>query len=94
MATLSQVKAEAEGLTDSEKKEVVEHLGGSLPAPGGSGLTVVWVVALLILAGIVGFFGWLSFEQAQDDKTYEAFMGVVTLAVGFLGGLFVPTPKP
>ncbi len=95
MATqqVQDVRTAFDNLTMAEKKEFVEEQKTLLDQPGGRGLTAIWIIMLIVLAGVIFFFGYLGFRQLNDpDGGSEALFGLATLALGAIVGLLAPSP--
>ena len=91
MDSFERLRAEVSALPEAEQRE----LARTLPAPkADESLTKIWLTLLLILAGIIFFFGFLGYLQlrADPEKDADLLFAPVTLAVGALIGLFAPSP--
>jgi hypothetical protein len=85
-------------LSDPEKKEVAKSLGLTEPEPRAR--NAIWIIAVTAFSTVlVGSFITLAFALFQTQKEGvdnvakpELIMSVFTAVVGFLAGLFVPSP--
>lgn len=79
------------------KKEVVEALGGTLGPPNDDTRNFLWKLVVsafvIVLVGSFGTLAWAVFNPpVSEDVKPEIILSLFTSVVGFLAGLFVPSP--
>jgi hypothetical protein len=80
------------------RKEIVEALGGTLPPPAPHTLNLLWTIVVgafvLVMVGSATILACCVFKApAENGVKPEIILSLFTSVVGFLAGLFVPSPS-
>ncbi len=92
----SEVRGALQGFSDAEKREA---LAGVLPDPDPRTTNWIWLIVVLgivlVLVGAAAFLGLAFWADPAGDNARvkaETLLALFTGAIGFLAGLFSPSP--
>jgi hypothetical protein len=78
-----------DALSEDDKKRFTAEL--DQPAPD-TGRIVIWAIVLIIMAGVIFFFGYLGYLRIAADKDGAVLFAFATTALGAIAGLLAPSP--
>ncbi len=78
MSTLAEVEVGFSELSDSEKERFLLGISSS---EGSTGRIVIWAIVLVIMAGIIFFFGYLGYLRLAAEVTGGVIIYCTALAI-------------
>ena len=89
MSTLADVEDAFHRLSDAEKKRFIVETSRALE---GTGKIIIWAIVLVIMAGVIFFFGYLGFLRLAAEEDGAVLFAFATTALGAIAGLLAPSP--
>jgi hypothetical protein len=89
VSTLAEVEYGFSELSDSDKER---FLAGMSPSEESPGKIIIWAIVLLIMAGIIFFFGYLGYLRLAAQEDGAVLFAFATTALGAVAGLLAPSP--
>ena len=89
MAALADAQQAFDALSDDDKKRFAAELEQTA---GDTGRIVIWAIVLIVMAGVIFFFGYLGYLRIAADKDGAVLFAFATTALGAIAGLLAPSP--
>jgi hypothetical protein len=89
VTALADAQQAFDALSDDDKKRFVAEME---QRAGDTGRILIWVIVLIVMAGVIFFFGYLGYLRLAANKDGAVLFAFATTALGAIAGLLAPSP--